>query len=577
MRVDAGSLEDLQGAGRLLTKVGDHPVVVFWHDDRAYAIEDRCPHMGFPLHRGTVEAGLVTCHWHHARFDLTSGCTLDLFADDARGFDVEVEDGRVFVAPRPETDVVAKLEDRLRDGLEEGLDLVIAKSVLGLLEAGVAPSRIVELGLAFGAKNRQAGWSSGMTVLVAMANLVPDLHGDDVGLALVHGLRFVSRDTRNQPPRFPLAPLSSIDLDPVRLASWYRRFVETRSTDAAERVLATALVNGEHEAAERFMFAAVTDHVFIDEGHTLDFTNKAVEATAHTGIDAAGWLYPTMVEQTCRASRAEETSPWRHPDDLVGLLAKAVDQLPDMLAEGQRNDGGFDDVEGLGWAVLADDPAAVVGALQDAIRAGASAEALGRAVAYAAALRITRFHTQNDLSDWNSVHHGFTTANGLHRALARHATPELRRAVFQNALRVYLDRFLNVPAARLPTADRGDLADLQECWETQGGVEQAANIVAGFLRAGGDRREAVAVLGHALLTEDASFHWYQIVEAAALQALSWPEGSEPPSLILAGAARFLAAHTPTRRQLPTVVHLARRLRRGDHLYEELSAESSTGG
>ena len=44
-----------------------------------------------------MESGLVTCHWHHARFDLVSGCTLDLWADDARGFDVELADGDVFV------------------------------------------------------------------------------------------------------------------------------------------------------------------------------------------------------------------------------------------------------------------------------------------------------------------------------------------------------------------------------------------------------------------------------------------------------------------------------------------------
>jgi nitrite reductase/ring-hydroxylating ferredoxin subunit len=86
MPVRAGSLDELRKEGRLLTKVGALPVVVFWDDDRAWAIEDRCPHMGFPLHQGTVESGLVTCHWHHARFDLVTGCTLDPFADDARGF-----------------------------------------------------------------------------------------------------------------------------------------------------------------------------------------------------------------------------------------------------------------------------------------------------------------------------------------------------------------------------------------------------------------------------------------------------------------------------------------------------------
>ena len=49
---------------------------------------------------------------------------------------------------------------------------------------------------------------------------------------------------------------------------------------------------------------------------------------------------------------------------------------------------------------------------------------------------------------------------------------------------------------------------------------------------------------------------------------AWPEGSEEAALVLAGVARFLAAHTPTRRELPTVVRIATRLRRGEALYED---------
>ena len=45
-----------------------------------------------------------------------------------------------------------------------------------------------------------------------------------------------SRDTSNQPPRFGLDPLDD-GVDPDRLGEWYRRFVETRSSDAAERSL----------------------------------------------------------------------------------------------------------------------------------------------------------------------------------------------------------------------------------------------------------------------------------------------------------------------------------------------------
>ena len=35
------------------------------------------------------------------------------------------------------------------------------------------------------------------------------------------------------------------------------------------------------------MFAAVTDHVFIDGGHTIDFTNKAFEVLDHLGWETA--------------------------------------------------------------------------------------------------------------------------------------------------------------------------------------------------------------------------------------------------------------------------------------------------
>src|SRR6476646_11558033 len=132
--VRAGTIEDLEREGRLLTKLGAVPVVVLWHEGRAWAIEDRCPHLGFPLHQGTVEAGLLTCHWHHARFDLDSGCTLDPWADDATAFDVTLHEGEVWVRRRAVADAEGRLRRRLADGLEHGITLVTAKATLGLLD-----------------------------------------------------------------------------------------------------------------------------------------------------------------------------------------------------------------------------------------------------------------------------------------------------------------------------------------------------------------------------------------------------------------------------------------------------------
>jgi hypothetical protein len=526
--------------------------------------------MGFPLHRGTVEAGLLTCHWHHARFDLSSGGTLDPFADDVRVYPVELDGDDVVVVVEPEPDRAAHHRRRLEEGLEQGLTLVIAKAVLGLLAAGVAPREIVRVGIDFGTTYRGAGWGAGLTVLVAMANVLESLDPDDQALALVQGLAFVSRDTTGRPPRFALTPLATRDVPMERLGAWYRRFIETRSADAAERTLLSAIDADGMGDVSVIMTAAATDHVFLDQGHTLDFTNKAFEAADHLGDGAASVVLPTVVAQTAQARRHEEEGPWRHPHDLAAMITDLEARLPSLLVAGEAaakrlTDG---DVAALAWQVLADDPAVVSTALCDAITGGATPEQLGRAVALAAALRITRFHTRNDHGDWDVVHHGFTTANALHRSLVRAPSAELVRGVFHVAYKVFLDRFLNVPAARLPTAEVGDLEDLQACWDAQGGVDEAGAIAYGYLRSGSDPRPLVAALGRALLAEDAGFHWFQTYEAAVRQASAWPHGSEEAALVLVGAARFLAAHTPTRRELPQVVRTAARLRRGEALFED---------
>jgi nitrite reductase/ring-hydroxylating ferredoxin subunit len=569
-RVTVGTTDELLAKGTLTAKVGSQPVCVFWSEGKAYAVDDRCPHMGFPLHRGTVENGLLTCHWHHARFDLESGGTLDPFADDVRAYPVETAGGQVVVVVEPAGDRVAHLRRRLDEGLEQGLTLVLAKAVLGLsdiLGPEKAAEVVLEAGVEFGTRYRDAGWGAGLTVLTAMANVLPVLDPADRPLALVHGLVFVSRDTRGRAPRFALDPLAA-DVGPERLSLWYRRFVGTRNGDAAERTLATATAAG--LAPDRLadvMGRATFDHVFIDGGHTIDFTNKAFEVLDHIGWEDAGRILPTLAHQTAGASRAEETGAWRHPYDLVALLARPAPPAPGQPSVSD------DRVEALAWTLLGDDPGDIVAALDKAAAAGATPEQQARAVAYAAALRVTRFHTDNDHADWDVVHHGFTTANAVHQLIRRSPGAGLRPGVYQGALKVFLDRFLNVPAARLradedAAPERSGLTGLAECWDQQGMVDRAGAIVYGWLLAGGSQAEVISVLGSALLREDAEFHWFQTYEAAVRQAGAWPPGSEPSARILAGTARFLAAHTPTRRELPQVVRIASRLRRGEPLYED---------
>ena len=579
--VRAGTLAELQSAGQLRTKVGSLPVVVFWHDGTAYAIEDRCPHLGFPLHQGTVESGLVTCHWHHARFDLVSGLHARPLGrrrarlrrrDPRRRRDRRRPPGHRCRRAPPDADCARGSRRTSRSSSPSRCS--------GCSTPGVEPGEIVRTGVEFGARYRDAGWGTGLTTLVAMANLIPHLDRDDRALALVHGLAAVANDTRGRAPNFPVGPLTSDGVPVDRLAQWYRRFVETRAADAAERVLETTLVDAAHVGdAEAMMFAAATDHIFVDEGHTIDFTNKAFESLAHLG-----------------RRRGPGRAPDARPPDRVratlrGVLGVAAPARPRRA--GRRDDRGAaaslgrrrrDTRHGRGRSGRGARP----GSSSKTIRTRSWTRCSRRcATASTPSSSAARSRTPPRYASPASTSRT-TTATGTpsttrSRARTRCTTrsnggrrPELLRGCVHAALRVYLDRFLNVPAARLPRAEKGDLDALAQCFEIQGGVDDAGNEAYGFLHAGGTRAELVAALGHALLVEDAGFHWYQTVEAGVRQAEQWPEGSEESALVLTAVARFLAAHTPTRRELPTVVRIATRLRRGEALYEDDDEVVSAG-
>lgn len=57
--VRAGTLEELKSKGRLLVHGPHRPILVIEEQDRVYALDNRCPHMGFPLDRGSVEDGIL--------------------------------------------------------------------------------------------------------------------------------------------------------------------------------------------------------------------------------------------------------------------------------------------------------------------------------------------------------------------------------------------------------------------------------------------------------------------------------------------------------------------------------------
>ncbi len=597
--VRAARLAELQAAGCTVVQLEGHTLALFAQDGRVCAVDNRCPHMGFPLHRGSVRDGILTCHWHHARFDLATGGTFDPWADDVRAFPAEVRDGDVWIDLAVHTDPMAHHRHRMRDGLERNLSLVIAKAAITLLDGREDPAVPFRIGLDFGTRYRRDGWSQGLTIHTCLMNLMPSLDPEDRSMALYHGLSAVAVNSDGMPPRFPLRPLPHTTTDLTAIKRWFRQFVEVRDGEGAERCVASAIEAGaDARVMADMLFAAATDHRYIDVGHSLDFTNKAFEALEVAGWDHAGLALSSLVPGYAGADRMEESNAWRHPVDLITILEHAFEELPRALGLGRERRGTWSGRADLIPAILGEDAQAIADALLGALRQGATEDDVAGAVTQAAALRIARFPTSNEFGDWDTALHTFTFANAVQQGLRRAPSVALLRGVFDAAMSVFLDRFLNVPPVRLPEPEgpvgnpQELLDELSALLDRQQQVNEAGRLVARYLYGGGDPGRLLATLGRLLLREDRNFHTIQVVETAHRQfgqlrrltgaassgahrmvggsgrAASGADVSADGVHVLVAAARYLAAHAPTVRSQGQTYRIAQRLHRGEKLFED---------
>jgi hypothetical protein len=575
--------------------------------------------MGFPLNQGTVKDGILTCHWHYARFDLMNGGTFDQWAGDVTSFPVEIRNrNEVWIDVSPtvvDTDSHHHNQTLLQNGLKRNIPLIIAKTVIavsgeqrrnredtnekdvdGLLNT-------FSVGLDFGSHYKQSGWGQGLTIHTCMMNIVPYLDTEDRPYALYHGLSAVAQDCASMPPRFKVSPLPKPWPDLSALKRWFRQFIESRDAQAAERCIVTAVRLGvDNRDIADMLFAAATDHRYLDVGHVLDFTNKALEA-----LDTAGWdnnnnnkelvesVLSSLVSGYANAERMEESNSWRYPIDLIDILEKAFKKLPTVLENGRRRrreqseKKKWNQRDQLVTVLLGDDPQLIVNSLLDALSQGASEEELASVVTYAAALRIAQFHTRNEFSDWDTALHTFTYANAVHQGVRRIATQELLRGVFDGAMRVYLNRFLNVPPVPLPKPKKMEnisnnsifkdpemlLKELSALLDKQQQVNQVGQLVVDYLYNNGKSDRLLAAIGNALLREDRNFHSIQMIEAVFRQysLVSTIDNEDNINSttrvhILVAAARYLAAHSPTMRSQGHTYQIANQLYHGEHLFEE---------
>jgi nitrite reductase/ring-hydroxylating ferredoxin subunit len=392
--IDIGPLDELAPGKPTLRKSEGRRFVCVRDGAEVHALDDRCPHQGYPLSQGTVRDGVLTCEWHNWKFELGSGaCSFG--GEAVRRYPSRVEEGRVHldiaIDLAAETRrLVAGLraalaEDDSARALREGLRL-------GELGIGPVPAKLGTLDAAFevlardGAERAEYGFDHGLAVLAdlcawAERGWIPVEEAFVVGSHAVAepSIRLGRRSLSKQPsgPRAMLVRIADLEAgDPAHVSECLA--VERRE-DAEARIRSLVGERGP-ESALPALLPFLTKHIY-DYGHGAIFFSKALELSRRFHPAAIELLAASTV-QLAWATADTKLPPFTATRAGLSRLAAGDHAAPPAHVAWDR--AAFE-VE-----VLAGESSAV-DAVVARVEEGCEPRELLRAVAHAAATRLARF------------------------------------------------------------------------------------------------------------------------------------------------------------------------------------------
>ncbi len=302
--IEAADAATLAEQGRALFRHDRLKIALFWVNGKPYAVDNRCPHEGYPLREGTVkdESCELTCQWHNWKFDLRTGRCL-YGEDHVRAYPAKIEGGSVWLDLRepPAEERLATILDGMDEAVAQRQYGRIAREAARLIAAGFDPLEAVRRSLRrthdrleFGMTHAHAGLADWLALFEAHRH-----DRETQVVCLAEALDHLADDTLRQPV-FSYAG-GSLPFDGEAF---------TAAVAAEDEPTAIALVNGALADALpwddlAFWFAKAALRHYAAFGHSLIYTDKVGLLLERLGGETASWLLPPLVRSLVQATRED--------------------------------------------------------------------------------------------------------------------------------------------------------------------------------------------------------------------------------------------------------------------------------
>lgn len=533
------------GEARAIRLPEGRSIALFNVEGRVYATDNQCPHMGYPLTRGAVRHGILTCDWHGRSFDLQGGGCFNYECDDLQTFPVEIRQDEIWIQlgdPR-----YKRRDEHLRllwEGLLSEDRWTISKAIALLLKGGVPEEEIVEMALRH--LGRHIASSHGAD------------GGDDVS-RLINGLK-VGRRYQDADRLMVLATAAcsvagkaAERLDVVSLPEpvawdnidrWTRMFSHDAQSGRIERCLFTALHLGHADKILPLLYECVVEPHFLGFADNLLSLGYLAEVIEGFGWEQSSELVFNLGAKLLGRRRGE---PERFRRDAVGLMASMVPMIEasNPPANPPANTVIGYDEDALINSLLSVNIQKSFDAVSTVLKAGVKLDCLITTLVLLAADRMARTPVNVD-AGWGALTMELNLAASLRTAQRHGGDRVAAKGLFHAAWLVFADRWLNIPVRPITAPLGGGTLDVPDedagVWLILGSiaslnVQDVGRQVLEYLNAGFSGDRLLHEMGRAMLWDDTNT---QVLPTLRTVFEEWERCAGHPARyqLLVGLARY---------------------------------------
>lgn len=267
-------LDEFNRRGRsLVFKEGTKQVLLLGLGDDIFALDNRCPHEGYPLSEGTADGKscLLTCNWHNWKFDLRTGkCVMG--ADHVRTYPVQVMADEIRVdLSEPDAEMV---RDRIMEGFQSAFKKRqygrMARELARLMHARQDPLYALKKSILWSFENFEYGMGHSYAALADWLQLYLKEEGREERLiCLTEGIDHISQDILRQPVYSYSSQSQSYSAEALA------NLVEEEKAKEAEAMVAAGFAEGLRFKDFEEVFASIALEHYNDFGHSLIYVYKA--------------------------------------------------------------------------------------------------------------------------------------------------------------------------------------------------------------------------------------------------------------------------------------------------------------